>query len=87
MKNKFIIIIPCYNVEKWISLNLRLVKMQSYKRFECVIIDDGSSDNTVKIIKREIEEDSRFTLIQNKKRERVVWYEIRVVKFSMFPST
>ena len=29
MKNKFIIIIPAYNVENWVGLNLELIKNQS----------------------------------------------------------
>ena len=35
---------PCYNVAKWVTLNINLTKNQSYKNFECHIINDGSND-------------------------------------------
>ena len=37
--NKFIIIMPSYNVAKWVGLSLETLKNQSYKNFECVIGD------------------------------------------------
>lgn len=66
MNNTFKIVIPLYNVEKWIKICLRSIKAQTYKNFQCVIIDDLSTDNSVKIIKEEILNDNRFTLIENK---------------------
>ena len=68
MNNHFKIIIPLYNVEKWIKLCIRSVKFQSYKNFECILIDDISTDNSVEIIKKEIADDDRFKLIVNKEK-------------------
>lgn len=65
MNNHFKIIIPLYNVEKWIKVCLRSVRIQSYKNFECIILDDISTDNTSEIIKKEIANDPRFKLISN----------------------
>lgn len=65
MNNHFKIIIPLYNVEKWIKVCLRSVRIQSYKNFECIILDDMSTDNTSEIIKKEIANDPRFKLISN----------------------
>ncbi len=65
MKNKFIIIIPCYNVEKWILLNIQLIKHQSYSNFECHIINDGSTDNSEEIILENIKNDNRFFYYKN----------------------
>ena len=56
--NKFIIIIPAYNVEAWVGLNLEILKNQSYKNFECVFIDDASTDDTVNVVKKHIDGDS-----------------------------
>ena len=67
-QNKFIIIMPCYNVSKWIGLNLEILKHQSYTNFECHIINDGSSDNSEEVIKNNIEEDNRFFYYSNKER-------------------
>jgi glycosyltransferase involved in cell wall biosynthesis len=66
MNNHFKIIIPLYNVEKWIKICLRSVKAQSYCNFECIIIDDISNDNSMEIIKKEIKGDNRFKLVVNK---------------------
>jgi glycosyltransferase involved in cell wall biosynthesis len=63
--NKFIIIVPFYNVSKWIKFNIRSVKKQNYNNFKCVLVDDLSTDNTVEIVKKEIENDNRFVLIEN----------------------
>jgi len=69
MGNHFKIIIPLYNVEKWIKNCLRSVKIQSYKDFECIIIDDISTDNSVEVIKKEINNDNRFRLIINQEKK------------------
>lgn len=44
------IIIPCYNSEKWIVDSLQSIYNQTYKNFEVIVIDDGSEDNTNKIV-------------------------------------
>lgn len=63
--NHFKIIIPFFNVEKWIKPCIRSVKKQKYKNFECVLIDDMSTDNSYEIAKNEINNDSRFKLVLN----------------------
>mgnify|MGYP003626359074 CR=1 FL=1 len=65
MENHFKIVVPLYNVEKWIKVCIRSVKAQSYKNFECILMDDISTDKTVEIIEEEIRNDSRFRLIKN----------------------
>ena len=65
MNNHFKIIIPLYNVQDWIKICIRSVKAQTYKNFQCIIIDDISTDNSVEIINKEIAGDERFKLIVN----------------------
>ena len=65
MQNHFKIVVPFYNVEKWIKICVRSMRVQSYKNFECILIDDISTDNTVEIIKKEIKSDKRFRLVEN----------------------
>lgn len=57
---------PCYNVAKWVALNIQLTKQQSFSNFECHIINDGSTDNSEDIILDNIKGDSRFVYHKNK---------------------
>lgn len=43
------IIIPCYNAELFLSATLESVLTQTHKNWECIIIDDNSSDNSRQI--------------------------------------
>lgn len=56
---KFSIVIPVYNVEKYIKKCLDSVKEQSYDNYEVIIVDDGSKQNESIIIKDYIK-DNRF---------------------------
>ena len=51
-EGKVAIILATYNSEKYIEQLLQSLLMQTYKEFVCYIHDDGSSDNTNKIIMR-----------------------------------
>jgi glycosyltransferase involved in cell wall biosynthesis len=51
VKNPIIsIVIPCFNSEKYIESTLQSILNQSEKNFEILIINDGSTDNSLKII-------------------------------------
>ena len=62
IKPIFSIIIPTYNSSKTVNKTIRSVLNQSFKRYEIIIIDDGSTDNTVSKIKNF--NDSRIKLIK-----------------------
>lgn len=49
--NKISVIIPTYNEEATIERCLESLFAQNYKDFEIILVDDGSTDNTVEIIK------------------------------------
>lgn len=57
------VIIPCYNQDKYISETLHSVLNQTYLNWECIIIDDGSTDNSASIIHSLIGKDFRFTYV------------------------
>lgn len=57
---KVSVIIPCYNVEKYIERCLNSIINQTYSNLEILCIDDGSKDNTKKIIKKFLEKDTRI---------------------------
>ncbi|HIK16972.1 MAG TPA: glycosyltransferase family 2 protein [Leptolyngbyaceae cyanobacterium M33_DOE_097] len=45
------IIIPCFNAEKWLKETVDHCFQQSYRNIEIIIIDDGSKDDSLEIIK------------------------------------
>ena len=63
--NKFKIVVPMYNVEKWVANTINTIKKQTYTNFDCVIIDDISTDDSYNVVKELIEGDDRFHLIKN----------------------
>jgi len=65
VNNHFKIIIPFFNVEQWARKCLISVKLQNYENYQCVLVDDMSTDNSVNVIKEVIGNDKRFTLIEN----------------------
>lgn len=60
------VIMPAYNVEKYISQAIESILNQTYKNFEFIIVDDASTDNTWKIIQKYKKKDKRIIIIQNK---------------------
>ena len=50
MNNSFTVIIPLYNKEPYIKRALETVLNQTYDNFEIIIIDDGSTDEGVRIV-------------------------------------
>lgn len=48
---KISVIIPVYNCEKYIGTTLKSVINQNFKDYEIIVIDDGSTDNSLEIIK------------------------------------
>lgn len=54
------VIIPCYNQGKFLNETLESVYKQTYKDWECIIVDDGSTDNTRKIAEQWTGKDPRF---------------------------
>lgn len=58
------IIIATYNRAAYIEETLRAIAGQTYSDFECIIVDDGSADNTSEIVTAIVKEDVRFTYIE-----------------------
>ena len=54
------IIVPIYNVEKYLRQCLDSIFTQTYQNFECLLINDGSPDNSADICREYVEKDSRF---------------------------
>jgi glycosyltransferase involved in cell wall biosynthesis len=59
------VVIPCFNGEKYLAGTLRSIQHQTHTDFDCLIIDDGSNDNTLSIINTFIAQDARFRVLRN----------------------
>ena len=57
------IVVPVYNVEMYLETCLNSILNQTYKNFELIIINDGSKDNSLNILKRYANEDNRIIII------------------------
>lgn len=58
------IIIPVYNRVHLVAETLRSIKSQSFTNWECIIVDDGSSDGTQDLLKAIALKDKRFTILE-----------------------
>ncbi|RXG13761.1 glycosyltransferase involved in cell wall biosynthesis [Leeuwenhoekiella aestuarii] len=61
---KFSIIIPVYNGEKYLKETLLSIQRQSYSNWECIVVDDGSTDSSVTIAEHIAFYDGRFKIFQ-----------------------
>ena len=67
--DKVSVIIPVYNAGEKITDMLSQIKSQSYSELEIIVVDDGSEDDSLQIIKRQA--DKRFVVIEKKQNEGV----------------
>lgn len=58
------IIVPCYNQAQYLSETLETVLAQDYLYWECIIVNDGSPDNTEEIALEWCERDERFKYLK-----------------------
>ena len=54
------IIMPCYNQAEYIADSINSVLAQTFKNWECIIIDDGSTDNSANVVATFLEKDRRI---------------------------
>ncbi|WP_062514365.1 glycosyltransferase family 2 protein [Halobacillus sp. KGW1] len=67
--DKVCIITPTYNADAYILDTIRSVRAQTYINWEMIIVDDGSIDNTIDLVKDQLYLDSRIILIQSSKNQ------------------
>ena len=64
MQPKVSIVIPCYNVERYVRECMQSVVSQTLQDIEIICINDGSTDNTGAILREFARQDSRINLIE-----------------------
>lgn len=63
---EFSVLVPVYNVEKYLTKCLVSLKEQTFKDFEVILVDDGSKDNSGKICDKFCEENRNMKVIHKK---------------------
>ncbi|MDP1748581.1 MAG: glycosyltransferase family 2 protein, partial [Reyranella sp.] len=63
---KISVVVTCYNCRDYIGDAIRSVARQTLRDFECVIVDDASTDDSAAVVQRTLDElaDSRFAQIR-----------------------
>lgn len=57
-------IVPVYNVECYLPQCLDSIRAQTYHMFQCILVNDGSTDGSSTICRAAVQEDSRFVLVE-----------------------
>jgi len=68
MNNKVSIIVPCYNQAQYLGECLQSVLEQTFSDWECIIINDGSTDDTGEVVQKWLRKDTRFKYIYKENR-------------------
>jgi hypothetical protein len=58
------VVVPIYNVESYVEQCLESLRGQTLSEFNVICVDDGSTDGSAQIVQTFVDQDSRFTLIQ-----------------------
>ena len=67
-REKISVVVPCYNVEKYVEKCIDSLIAQTYENIEIIVIDDKSTDNTYEILKDLYKKyNKKFILLQNEK--------------------
>ena len=58
------VVVPAYNAAKYLEETLQSVRAQSLENWECIVVDDGSSDETATVARKMADLDGRIRLVQ-----------------------
>lgn len=76
--------IPIYNAEEHLELAINSVLAQSYPYWELILIDDGSTDNSLKIANRFAEKDKRVRVIHDGENKKLPYRLNQIIDESKF---
>lgn len=63
IKNLVSVVVPCYNYAKFLTETVESILAQTYHNWECIIVDDGSTDNTKEVAHGLMAKDNRIKYI------------------------
>ena len=66
MNEKICIIVPVYNVEKYVEKCIESIIAQSYPNLEVIIVNDGSTDNSLNVCIKSSKNDNRIKVVSKK---------------------
>jgi glycosyltransferase involved in cell wall biosynthesis len=58
------IVIPAYNAQRFLEKTLKSISQQEYNNWECIVVDDGSSDDTASVVEKFCSTEPRFRLVR-----------------------
>jgi len=75
------ILLPTFNCEKYILSAIKSILWQTYKHFELIIIDDGSTDNTIKLVKTVNDERIKYVKIEHCGISNALNFGLKIAKY------
>ena len=66
------VVVPTYNYGRFITQALESLRAQTYETWECVVVDDGSTDDTAEVVARYVEREPRVRYIRQENRRQAV---------------
>ena len=63
------ILVPTHNRATVFGKTLHSIKNQTFTNWECIVIDDGSTDDTASVMQTFIEQDTRFSYLKNERKK------------------
>lgn len=69
MNSKVSVVMPCFNAAKYINKSIESILKQTYTNWELIIVDDGSTDESLQIMKQYASVDKRIKIITNYERK------------------
>ena len=67
---KISIIVPVYNTEKYLARCIESITSQTYRNFELIAVNDGSTDNSIELLENIAKKDERVIIINHEKNKR-----------------
>jgi len=66
---RFKIVVPFYNVEQFIAKTIKSVRLQDYKNYQCILVNDCSTDGSLEICLSLVGDDSHFIVANNEEKK------------------